>query len=309
MLAQVHGADGAIEIGRLIDPRTLAIDALMLQAYVPWALSTGIAAAWTLTTELTFYAVAAVIAFGTGVLITRRPWRWLIWLPPALLVAVGLGVKLLDLAGVFGAGPVHDLTLLSFPFNADAFGFGMGLAVGEALHAGWHRRIAGQPWQRFVAGGMVLAPAVFVAGMILRAPYAVMTLTAAVTAAMVMALIRFPRPGVESRFTALLGVTWLVRVGFWSYALYLWHGPIVRVAAKAGVTQPGAGGFLVNLAGLLAVSLAVAALTHRWLEVPVLTMAHRGEPRRRAEQRPAEQRASEQRSAEPLSDVRASAVW
>jgi peptidoglycan/LPS O-acetylase OafA/YrhL len=126
---------------------------------------------------------------------------------------------------------------------------------------------------------------------------------------MVMALIRFPRPGVESRFTTLLGVPWLVRVGFWSYELDLWHGPIIRLAAKAGVTQGGVGGLLVNLAGVLAVSLAVSALTHRWLEVPVMTLAHRGAVRRHLDQRATEQRAGGQRSTEPLSDVRASAVW
>jgi peptidoglycan/LPS O-acetylase OafA/YrhL len=307
--AQMHGADGAIVIGRLTEPGLLLIDALMLQAYVPTAMSTGIAAAWTLTTELTFYAVAAIVAGGVGVVITRHPRRSLIWLPPALLVAVGLGVKLLDLTGVFGVGPVHHLILLSFPFNADAFGLGMGVAVAEVLYVGRQGRVAGQPWQRFATAGVVLAPAVFVAGMVLRAPYAVMTLTAAVTAAMVMALIRFPRPGVESRFTTLLGVPWLVRVGFWSYELYLWHGPIIRLAAKAGVTQGGVGGLLVNLAGVLAVSLAVSALTHRWLEVPVMTLAHRGAVRRHLDQRATEQRAGGQRSTEPLSDVRASAVW
>jgi acyl-CoA reductase-like NAD-dependent aldehyde dehydrogenase len=121
------------------------------------------------------------------------------------LVAVGLGVKPLDLTGVFGVGPVHHLILLSFPFNADAFGLGMGVAVAEVLYVGRQGRVAGQPWQRFATAGVVLAPAVFVAGMVLRAPYAVMTLTAAVTAAMVMALIRFPRPGVESRFTEVPG--------------------------------------------------------------------------------------------------------
>lgn len=302
--AQVLGADGTIEITRLTDPVVLLIDALMLQAYMPSTVSTGIAAAWTLTTEVTFYAVAALVGIGAGALISRRSPRWLIWLPPALLVVVGIGVKLLDLAGVFGAGPLHHLTLLSFPFNADAFGFGMGLAVAEVLYAGRQRTVAGQPWQRFAAGGVVLAPAVFIAGMVLAAPYAVMTLIAAVAATTVMALIRFPRPGADSHVTALLGVPWLVRVGFWSYALYLWHGPIIRVAAKAGLTQPGAGGFVVNLVGVLAVSLVLSALTHRWLEIPVLTLARRGEPRPRAALRTTEQHATEQ-----LSDVRASAVW
>jgi hypothetical protein len=150
------------------------------------------------------------------------------------LVAVGLGVKLLDLTGVFGVGPVHHLILLSFPFNADAFGLGMGVAVAEVLYVGRQGRVAGQPWQRFATAG---------------------------------------------------------------------------VAAKAGVTQGGVGGLLVNLAGVLAVSLAVSALTHRWLEVPVMTLAHRGAVRRHLDQRATEQRAGGQRSTEPLSDVRASAVW
>ena len=71
----------------------------------------------------------------------------------------------------------------------------------------------------------------------------------------------------------------LVLVGLWSYSLYLWHWPLlVLVRYRDGMEPPGIGIGLV----LLAVSLLLAALSHRFVETPFRgpTPAWRGTPGR-----------------------------
>ena len=79
----------------------------------------------------------------------------------------------------------------------------------------------------------------------------------------------FPAPRRESRrrpawSTALLSVSWLTWLGRMSYAWYLWHWPMVGVAA---VLDPGIG--VWGRLAWSAAALVLAWLTQRFIEAPV----------------------------------------
>ena len=52
----------------MTDPLTFAANLLLIQTYVPATVLTGIAPAWSLTTELTFYLVLPLLAAGAALL-------------------------------------------------------------------------------------------------------------------------------------------------------------------------------------------------------------------------------------------------
>jgi peptidoglycan/LPS O-acetylase OafA/YrhL len=68
----------------------------------------------------------------------------------------------------------------------------------------------------------------------------------------------------------LLGSSWLVYVGRISYGLYVWHVLVAEVTTRA-LGQLGWSTSLSTRAALwLGLLLAVAAVSHRWFEAPLL---------------------------------------
>lgn len=63
----------------------------------------------------------------------------------------------------------------------------------------------------------------------------------------------------------VLSQRWLVGLGLVSYPLYLWHWPVLSFARLSGQTEPSPG----LLAGLIAIALALAWATYRFVERPV----------------------------------------
>ncbi len=73
----------------------------------------------------------------------------------------------------------------------------------------------------------------------------------------------------------LLSLRWMQRVGRQSYAIYIWHVPILIVVADRADAW---GGSALGALGVIAVavgSLAVAFASHRYIEVPALRLKHR----------------------------------
>jgi peptidoglycan/LPS O-acetylase OafA/YrhL len=66
-----------------------------------------------------------------------------------------------------------------------------------------------------------------------------------------------------------LSVPALVTVGVLSYGIYLWHGPMMRIAKGFGYS--GAGWRAV----VVLVSIVVASVSHRYAEVPIRSWARR----------------------------------
>jgi len=68
----------------------------------------------------------------------------------------------------------------------------------------------------------------------------------------------------------LFAVRWLETVGRWSYGVYLWHMPVVVMAWSQGLIPRDGLAFLVWVAGLVAVSTALGAVTYRFVEQPAI---------------------------------------
>lgn len=69
-------------------------------------------------------------------------------------------------------------------------------------------------------------------------------------------------------------------VGVRSYSIYLWHWPVVLMVARDNPSAPGTAGHLWTRAWCVLVTLALADLTHRFVEIPFRQLGFRGVGRR-----------------------------
>ena len=84
-------------------------------------------------------------------------------------------------------------------------------------------------------------------------------------------------PTAWQRLTSSRVATW---VGVRSYSIYLWHWPVVLMVARDNPSAPGTSGHLWTRAWCVLVTLALADLTHRFVETPFRTLGFRGVGRR-----------------------------
>ncbi|MFC6344597.1 acyltransferase family protein, partial [Nocardioides hankookensis] len=133
--------------GRMTDPGDILANLFVAQSYVPSAMLTGIAPAWSLTAEIAFYVVMPVLAYGAyrlGSVVSKRS---AVLLPPLVLIAVGLATRAWITHQVAqlppgGATPWlwgHTWTAVlsrSLLAQADLFGYGMLVAVVLSIAAG-----------------------------------------------------------------------------------------------------------------------------------------------------------------------------
>src|SRR5262249_53364281 len=64
----------------------------------------------------------------------------------------------------------------------------------------------------------------------------------------------------------ILSLSWLVTIGLVSYGWYLWHWPILSFIRMA---QVGDSSFAIDLLGGGALAFALAALSYRYVELPI----------------------------------------
>ncbi len=266
-------------------PGLLVRDALLVQNYAPGTILTGIGPAWSLAIEVVFYLVLPLLGLIAFALARRASndsrRRRLASLPPILVLLIGVSGKLVATYLVPGWGPGfgwvndwHSVLERSFWAQADLFAYGMLLAVVSIavedgriqLPRGWWPVTA----SAFV--GLAAATAVgFDEGAINQYVYdSLMALACALFLALVVLA---GRDGERRPFL----LSWLearpiVWVGVVSYSLFLWHEPIIWWLRDRGLLVAGnaAGDFLLNLAIVGTVSLALSALTYRVVELPAL---------------------------------------
>src|SRR4029079_11063923 len=93
----------------------------------------------------------------------------------------------------------------------------------------------------------------------------------ALVAAIGLALVVMPAStGGISRFARGLEAPGAVALGLVSYSLFLWHEPVVYWLRDHGLVAAGTAGFLLNPAVLFVISVALAMITYRLIEVPAL---------------------------------------
>ncbi|WP_123506088.1 acyltransferase [Frondihabitans sp. PhB188] len=263
-------------IGRL-DAPGLAADLTMMQAYSPHHIRTGLEVAWTLTVELTFYAVLPLVALLAS-RVGRRLQGWQrASLPPLVLLVVGAAGALVR--AVFHATHGRELhgwgrdwesvVSRSLLMHGQLFAFGMAAAL---VYLAVRRGAVSATVARFgaVTGG-VAAGALALSH---RRWESADTLAALAFAAVLVVAVTPTRTGATSLLGRLLDTHVLQRLGLVSYSVYLWHMPVVRGLA-AWVPGFGAGGgwaYVSATAAVVGLTLVLAKLTYVLVEQPALRL-------------------------------------
>jgi peptidoglycan/LPS O-acetylase OafA/YrhL len=273
-----------------------------LQLYSARTQSTGIAVAWTLCVDVSFYLVLPLYAtairrvrIGSG----PSSWLWSELLPLAAIAAFGAAIQ------VAGARLAISLAVAeSILGNCTWFALGMALAV-VSVHI--HERGRSPRWLGFVSaypGACWLAAAACLAALTAvlhpgglfriilavntKQSYARSLAAIALTFGLCLFLIAPALFGETAGRMTRRVLAWrpLMWVGMVSYGVYLWHLTVVSLLAED--TDPhlrvhGLGlahkiGFqptLVLLVLTVAISLVIAGLSYRFVELPFLRLKER----------------------------------
>jgi peptidoglycan/LPS O-acetylase OafA/YrhL len=249
----------------------------------------GLAQAWTLCVELTFYALLPA-------------WAWLMrrfdrdgvgsarseLIALAALAIAGTAYQAAFLVGA--ADPAHANTaaaLTYLPGYLDHFALGMAIAVasvvgersGRAPRAvAWAERRPWLAWGLALAAYVAVCRGIGLSGVgILAEPYTAWQamgrhwLYALVALGVLLpAVFGDPRAGLIRRH--VLGNPVLLWVGVVSYGVYLWHDAVFEQAVTWGWVDAGPHPYVTMLAVGLAGALALAAISFYVLERPLLRL-------------------------------------
>jgi peptidoglycan/LPS O-acetylase OafA/YrhL len=242
----------------------------------------GLVPAWSLCTELSFYAFLPLYAWLVRTC-TRRASR--------------LQAEFIGVGALYGASCVfrlvassqrYDLANNWLPSYLDVFALGMLLAV---VTVAVERGMADGWWQlvpRNAAVWWAIAAALFVATSNLNMPQALVTLSVGkyfahhLLAGTIGALIVAPAVLYDSaggRIRAVLASPAMRSIGLISYGVFLWHVPLMTEVVKWGGQKPFFADFWPVLFWSVPLTFAAAWLTYVLIERPLIrTKAGRREP-------------------------------
>ncbi len=218
---------------------------------------------WSLSVEEQFYLVWPVLIVGWLALARRRD-----RVPTRRSLAVLLGVLTLG-SLVYSVVATHvSPTAAYFSTAARVYELGLGALAALLLTSS---RFAGSPM--FTSSRLRGLAAVVGMGAILGSvlvftpatPFpGYLALVPTLGAALLLVAGHGEAPGQGSLVSRALSLGPVRAIGDWSYSLYLWHWPILRIA------QDRAGGDLSweRTALLLVVIVVVSAMSYRWVETP-----------------------------------------
>ncbi len=244
---------------------------LFLQEYQRDTVLNGIPPAWTLGTELAFYALLPLYAIVAAKLASSANKRVAVGRELALLgvlAAASIACRTIAQGGAIG-GPVLTLGL---PGTFDWFAVGMALAVLSA--AGIGERIgdhAVAAWAAavvlyvFLCYGLGLPEGyVFLQRYTYGEAFAEHVLSALIAGLIAIpAVFAWEKKGAVRQTLALPVVTWL---GLVSYGIYLWHFNLIEELHEAGIES-----FVPLTLVTIPVVVAVAALSYYAIERPALS--------------------------------------
>ncbi|MDX3258049.1 acyltransferase [Streptomyces sp. MI02-2A] len=240
--------------------KAVAATLLLVHAWFPKPVifTGGNPAAWSLSDEAWFYLIfPALLALLAG----RRARVWL-WTAISVVCAA-----LVLWPALSGLPPVTRGWALDYLPLTRSLQFVLGVVAGLAVKRGWRPRLPlSVAIGLVIAWHLVLIPwSKAVPDALWYGPYsASQWLSAPVFAALICAA---ARADLDGRRTGL-GGPWMIRLGHWSFAWYLSHEIVIRTAVFVwGKPAPGLA-TLAFWAGVLAVSLTVAALAYHCVEHP-----------------------------------------
>ncbi|MFJ9019056.1 acyltransferase family protein [Streptomyces sp. NPDC102259] len=245
---------------RAVSVEAVGATLLLVHAWFPQPVifTGGNPAAWSLSDEAWFYLTFPVLLAVLGKQ-RARVWGW-------TAVGVSLAAPLLWV-GLSGLSATTRTWALDYLPLTRSLQFVLGVVAGLALKRGWRPAVSLPVAVGLVVGWhLVLVPwSGAVPEDVWYSPYsASQLLSAPLFAALICAA---ARADLDGRRTGL-GGAWMIRLGHWSFAWYLIHEIVIRVAVyEWGKPAPG-GETVVFWAGVLVVSQALAALAYQWVERP-----------------------------------------
>jgi exopolysaccharide production protein ExoZ len=207
---------------------------------------------WTLTYELVFYGV-----FAVALRFQRR----------YLSLVIGIWLLAAVLVGAFGPPANPWVRVLGSWLNLE---FAFGILVGTAMLRG--ALVA--PRAAFALGAVLLA-VTCVATAYSGRDYLEVAWWRPWAVGLPMALLLYAALGFERR--GLLAPGWLRRQGDASYALYLWHVPVIGALGLAldRIHLHGTPARIAIVLGGYALAIAVSLLAYAYVERPLLRLARR----------------------------------
>ena len=215
---------------------------------------------WSLAVEEQFYLLWPLLVLVLVRVTSRAEWR----------AAAALGVAVLSSALMALRLDPDSPTRVYYGTDTHV----MGLMLGAALAFAWsapHRAWTTTAWwdrHRRQVGGAALV--VLLATFALLGEESALTfrggilLASLATTAVVLVVVE--RPGRLRSVLELPASRW---VGARSYGIYLWHWPVFLVIGSDLPVAPGGGAYLLTRAWCVVVTLAVADLSYRFVEMPV----------------------------------------
>ncbi|MDH2444383.1 acyltransferase [Amnibacterium sp. CER49] len=277
------------DVGRLTDPLTAAANLLLVQTFLPATMLTGIATAWSLTTEVSFYLVLPLLAAGAAALARRALAPRIAALAPAVLLLATGAVFVLALtatkahldqtASWYASWGPTGSAVLERSLLTQAALFGLGMLVAWAVEV---RRRSGRFFLAPLMRGLLLSLALAVAARGVLEDL-VGNNVLGVAAAVVLYTVVLPTSaGRASLLTRLLDTRALRGLGEISYSVYLWHLPVITWLVVSGWARPGPLGLVANVGVVLPVTLALATATYLLVERPALRLKGRARTSGRA---------------------------
>lgn len=260
--------------------RTTVAQLLAVQTYVPGTDVPAFSQSWSVPTELSFYLALPLVVVGLEALRRRDPH----WPVRALLVsAVGLVLVL----ALLPPGRVGEDLLVERWLPARWPDFAAGMALAEAaVHpaTAWSGRVRGLA--RDTTGCLALAAVALVlattsvGGPLTLGPVSGVQLSVrhVLSAVVAGALLAPLTVGSGGRWAALLASPPVRWVGTVSFGLFLWHLPVFTALLGLSGVRAFTGGLVPLLALGVPVSLALAWLSHRFVELPAMRWAGRRAP-------------------------------
>jgi peptidoglycan/LPS O-acetylase OafA/YrhL len=254
----------------------LVANAALLQAWPPFDhLLTFNFPSWSLSTEAFCYLLFPFLMWG----LARLPVRRLLQLAAVLVVAyvvVTVGLHLAPYAwltdrGILALPPVQFLK------------FATGACVGAALRLGWRPRVPVWAAMAALAAAVLALPVLTSAGLMPEVAVAGGMVFADLVIFVPMLLVIVAVVGSDLREitprTAFLRWGPLVRLGEWSFALYLVHASVLYVYYAWRLAEPGRD--VLGLGWLpvyLLVCVGLSGLLHTMFERPIERWIRRREP-------------------------------
>ena len=252
----------------------------LLQAYSRETLTSGLGHAWTLTIELSFYALLPLLALLLRRLPARTSRQFV--LSEAALLATMFGFalvwRLLE-TDTHRGFILFTTEIATLPAFLDHFALGMGLAVASVTLAGrasqpWPVRfVARHSWVPWVAAAVLWVWLCNVGGGFADADGETRRheMRGAVAVCLLLpAVFGQASGGFVRRLMATRVMLWL---GLVSYSLYLWHPTIAIKIADSQLDENA--GWVVAAMAMIAASVAVAAVSYYMIERPALRLGRR----------------------------------